>query len=190
MPINILIVHMDDTWRILTTGAEQAGKTYCHLASTTKGVTQKNGFVPRQICDWIETATLETARAVAVSEEVSSLSRGQFENNARIEIDKGNLQGDFERSAEGYSSPSIQLAWNIWQKAWASAWELAPMSLRPAAWADSDTIVAMQNSPKGKRCRWPVYTLRDWDSKVGHVPLFLMDQAPCVHTPAPATSTA
>lgn len=49
------IQHDGDTWRILSTGAQREdGKVFAHLASTTRGTQQKNGFVPFQINDYID----------------------------------------------------------------------------------------------------------------------------------------
>ena len=50
----ITIQHDGDTWRILTEGATRDGKTYCHLASTTRFREQNNGSVPVQMADWID----------------------------------------------------------------------------------------------------------------------------------------
>jgi hypothetical protein len=50
----LTINHDGDTWRIVGQGAMREGKIYCHLASTTKGVQQKNGWNPMQICDWVD----------------------------------------------------------------------------------------------------------------------------------------
>lgn len=55
------IEHDGDTWRVLGKGAEREGKTLCHLASTTRGRQQKNGWSPVQMCDWIQTETLKEA---------------------------------------------------------------------------------------------------------------------------------
>ncbi len=44
-----------DTWRIAGVGAtREDGRTYCHLASETRGRQQKNGWSPLQIADWID----------------------------------------------------------------------------------------------------------------------------------------
>lgn len=43
-----------DTWRVVNTGATRDGKTYVHLASTTRFRQQKNGKNPIQMCDWID----------------------------------------------------------------------------------------------------------------------------------------
>ena len=44
-----------DTWNILSKGVTRAdGKTYCHLANTTRFIKQRNGQRPIQICDWIQ----------------------------------------------------------------------------------------------------------------------------------------
>lgn len=48
------LTHDGDTWRVLSVGAFRNGKVYCHLASTTRGTQQRNGFIPMQIADWID----------------------------------------------------------------------------------------------------------------------------------------
>ena len=49
------IEHDGDTWRILAKGVTRAdGYTLCHLASTTRGRQQRNGFNPVQINDWVD----------------------------------------------------------------------------------------------------------------------------------------
>lgn len=62
----ITIKHDGDTWKILSEGATKDGKTYCHLASTTRGKQQKNGWLPVQIADWIDHAAILSA---AIQEE-------------------------------------------------------------------------------------------------------------------------
>lgn len=49
------IVEYDgDVWTVLGVGyTREDGKTYLHLASTTRFITQKNGKRPIQACDWI-----------------------------------------------------------------------------------------------------------------------------------------
>ena len=48
------IQYEGDTWRVLSRGiAREDGATFCHLASTTRGRQQRNGWRPVQICDWI-----------------------------------------------------------------------------------------------------------------------------------------
>lgn len=54
------INHDGDTWRVLSRGAKRNGLVYCHLASTTRGRHQRNGFNPIQMCDWIEESKLPT----------------------------------------------------------------------------------------------------------------------------------
>lgn len=57
------ITHDGDTWRIVGTGAvREDGKTFCHLASTTRGRQQSNGWVPMQIGDWVNLADAEDDR--------------------------------------------------------------------------------------------------------------------------------
>ena len=57
-----VIVHMGDTWRVLSTGTQESGNTYCHLASTHRGRKQTNGWNPIQIADWVDTAVLDAAK--------------------------------------------------------------------------------------------------------------------------------
>ena len=52
-----------DTWRVLSTGTTRDGKTYAHLASSTRGTLQRNGQNPIQICDWIPSELLAGAAA-------------------------------------------------------------------------------------------------------------------------------
>ena len=56
------IVYMGDVWRVLGVGAQRDGNIYCHLASTTNFRQQKNGAIPMQIGDWIDTEVLKTAK--------------------------------------------------------------------------------------------------------------------------------
>ena len=52
-----------DNWRVLQTGrADDQGRIYCHLASTSRGRQQRNGWNPVQICDWIPSAILAGAQ--------------------------------------------------------------------------------------------------------------------------------
>lgn len=48
------ISHDGDVWTVLSTGATLDDTTYCHLASTTRGHRQSNGWRPVQIADWID----------------------------------------------------------------------------------------------------------------------------------------
>jgi hypothetical protein len=57
-----VIVYMGDVWRVLGVGAQRDGNTYCHLASTTNFRQQKNGAIPMQIGDWIDTEVLKAAK--------------------------------------------------------------------------------------------------------------------------------
>lgn len=57
------IIHDNKEWRVLSTGAERDGKTYCHLASTNLGRWQRNGFYPTQICDWVPTEAVKAISA-------------------------------------------------------------------------------------------------------------------------------
>lgn len=51
--IGSTINHDGDTWRVIGIGATSDGKTFLHLASTTRFRKQRNGNCPIQICDWI-----------------------------------------------------------------------------------------------------------------------------------------
>lgn len=60
MPV---IEHDGDRWRVLATGASDAsGRVYCHLASTTRAVKQRNGANPVQIADWVQLEPRESER--------------------------------------------------------------------------------------------------------------------------------
>lgn len=49
-----VIEYEGDRWRVLNTGStDEAGRVYCHLASTTRFRKQRNGDCPIQMCDWI-----------------------------------------------------------------------------------------------------------------------------------------
>lgn len=57
-----VVEHDGDRWRVLATGTTRPdGYTYCHLASTTRGRQQRNGWCPVQICDWIAADVLKAA---------------------------------------------------------------------------------------------------------------------------------
>lgn len=57
------VVHMGEVWRVIGTGAVRNGNTFCHLANISRGHQQKNGWVPVQINDWVDTAVLNAAKA-------------------------------------------------------------------------------------------------------------------------------
>ena len=59
---NKVIVHLGDTWRIVAVGAQRDGNTYCHMASTHLGRQQKNGWMPAQIGDWVDTEVLKAVK--------------------------------------------------------------------------------------------------------------------------------
>lgn len=56
---DLAIVHLGEVWRVIGVGAQRDGNTFCHLANTTRGKQQKNGWMPAQICDWVDTAVLD-----------------------------------------------------------------------------------------------------------------------------------
>ncbi|MDR8093119.1 hypothetical protein KPB05_37315 [Burkholderia gladioli] len=58
-----MIEHEGDVWRVVAEGATRDGKTYFHLASTTRGRQQRNGWMPLQIGDWLDRAALTAAPA-------------------------------------------------------------------------------------------------------------------------------
>ena len=60
--IGCTLVHMGRAWRVLGVGTERDGNTYCHLASLHQFRVQKNGKVPMQIADWIDSAVLAAAK--------------------------------------------------------------------------------------------------------------------------------
>lgn len=57
-----VIVHIGDVWKVIGVGAQRDGNTFCHLASTHRGRQQKNGWMPQQINDWVDTAVLEASK--------------------------------------------------------------------------------------------------------------------------------
>lgn len=53
------IIKVDgETWKVVSTGAERDGQTYCHLASTQRFTNTRNGKNPAQICDWVDSSLL------------------------------------------------------------------------------------------------------------------------------------
>lgn len=57
-----IIVHMGDAWRVIGVGAQTGNNTFCHLASITRSRKQKNGSIPIQINDWVDTSVLKAAK--------------------------------------------------------------------------------------------------------------------------------
>jgi hypothetical protein len=51
--IGTTVRHDGDDWEVRGVGVEVDGKVFCHLASTRRGTMQKNGWVARQINDFI-----------------------------------------------------------------------------------------------------------------------------------------
>lgn len=47
------VSHDGDVWNVVSEGSVKGDKTLCHLASTTRGNYQKNGFYPIQMMDLI-----------------------------------------------------------------------------------------------------------------------------------------
>lgn len=65
-PVDVLPVveHDGDRWRVIAKGATRGdGYVYCHLASTTRYVQQRNGRRPVQIVDWIAADALRAGGA-------------------------------------------------------------------------------------------------------------------------------
>lgn len=72
------VAHDGDTWRIVGTGrVREDGKTFCHLASETRGNQQKNGWIPIQIADWIDLADAEDHRDPITSYYEDRANSGQ-----------------------------------------------------------------------------------------------------------------
>jgi len=55
-----VIEHDGDQWRVIAKGATRPedGFIYCHLASATRFVQQRNGKRPVQVADWISPEVL------------------------------------------------------------------------------------------------------------------------------------
>ena len=79
----VKITHEGDVWRILGVGSvRDDGKTYCHLASETRGIQQTNGWVPMQICDWINLADADDDRDPITSYYEDRANNGQSSREA------------------------------------------------------------------------------------------------------------
>lgn len=77
------MIHDNDVWRVLGMGTvRDGGKTYCHLASETRGRQQKNGWVPLQIADWIDLAKADDDRDPITSHYEDRASSGQSSREA------------------------------------------------------------------------------------------------------------
>ena len=63
--VGCTLVHLGRAWRVIGVGAERNGNTFCHLANLYEFRVQKNGRVPMQINDWVDTAVLAAAREAA-----------------------------------------------------------------------------------------------------------------------------
>lgn len=59
--IGVTLVHAGHAWRVIGVGAQRDGNTFCHLSNLYQFRQQKNGRVPVQINDWVDTAVLNTA---------------------------------------------------------------------------------------------------------------------------------
>ena len=57
----LIITDEGEEWRIVNYGAAEDDSIFCHLASTTRGRHQKNGWYPVQSGRWIEAATIHAA---------------------------------------------------------------------------------------------------------------------------------
>lgn len=60
--IGCTLVHIGRAWRVIGVGAERNGNTFCHLASLHEFRMQKNGRMPIQINDWVDSAVLAAAK--------------------------------------------------------------------------------------------------------------------------------
>ena len=63
--IGCTLVHLGRAWRVIGVGTERNGNTFCHLANLYEFRVQKNGRVPMQINDWVDTAVLAAAKEAA-----------------------------------------------------------------------------------------------------------------------------
>ena len=60
--VNHTLVYAGEVWRIVGIGAERKGVTYCHLANLVRGRQQRNGWMPVQVGDWIDSAVVANAK--------------------------------------------------------------------------------------------------------------------------------
>ena len=63
--IGCTLVHIGRAWRIIGVGTQRNGNTFCHLASLHEFRVQKNGRIPLQINDWVDSAVVANAKAAA-----------------------------------------------------------------------------------------------------------------------------
>ena len=56
------IVHMGEVWEVIGVGTQTDTNTFCHLSNLYRGKKQKNGWVPAQINDWVDTEVLKAAK--------------------------------------------------------------------------------------------------------------------------------
>ena len=47
--------------RVISVGVTAEGATYVHVASTTRGTRQKNGYRPVQMCGWLRGQVLSVS---------------------------------------------------------------------------------------------------------------------------------
>lgn len=54
LSIDMKVRKNGDVWRIAGIGVSKEAETFCHLASTTRFIEQRNGSRPIQIQDWVK----------------------------------------------------------------------------------------------------------------------------------------
>lgn len=82
------IKHDGDTWKILSEGTMRDGKIMCHLASTTRGRQQRNGWVPLQINDWIDTQVILAAAITQEEQQRRALTEQSLTRSQRYALER------------------------------------------------------------------------------------------------------
>ena len=108
--------------------------------------------------------------------------RADFE---RVASDNGAWPAAVARNAGGgYKLMSTEAGWSWWRAACLSIMAASKAAKAEAVvFMDADTLAAMQATPISSKTRWPVYRLREWESKAGMAALCLCNET----TEAPQT---
>lgn len=123
-----------EVYRILSVGRYSAGAVYCHLASTTRFVPQRNGPAPAQIATYVEAAKLEAAlnRPRGFYSWNRSL-RGAYERGER-DAAAGKTEADCPYKDARRCNGQL-----TWSRAYRSAWRDGYYAASVRARASTDT---------------------------------------------------
>jgi len=88
--VDLKIYFDGDTYHILSTGTVQDSMVFCHLASTTRGRQQKNGWYPLQMCEWISIADLERCKKLHARAQIDELAKQAIDEYYKDRASSGN----------------------------------------------------------------------------------------------------